>query len=101
VGFCERIGRPDLIPEHHARGDAGAGVLEDVRAVMKTRTRDEWTASFADADVCLTPVHPAVDPTPPQDERRAPALGADTDRLLDEAGIDGARRQALRSAGVI
>jgi len=103
TGFCERIGRPDLIAQQHARGDDGARVLGDVRAVMKTRTRDEWTASFADADVCLTPVHPAVDRalSPGEATRPAPALGADTDRVLDEAGIDDARRRSLRSSGVI
>jgi len=103
TGFCQRIGRPDLIAQQHARGDDGARVLREVRAVMKTRTRDEWTASFADADVCLTPVHPAIDRalSPREATRPAPALGADTDRVLDEAGIDDARRRSLRSSGVI
>ncbi len=40
-GFCERIGRPDLVALQFEGGDAGGRVLEEVRAVMRTRTRDE------------------------------------------------------------
>lgn len=99
AGFCTRIGRADLIPRQHARGDEGHRVLSEVRAVMRTRTHDEWIALFAQDDVCLTTV---------DDRRRegteglpAPALGADTDEVLAAAGIDAARRAALRAAGVI
>jgi alpha-methylacyl-CoA racemase len=102
MGFCERIGRPDLGPLQHAQGEDGARVLREVRSVMKGRTRDEWLAAFAADDVCLTPVNPAGEPNAGiGDGPRAPALGADTDRMLDEAGIPGDRRAALRSAGVI
>jgi crotonobetainyl-CoA:carnitine CoA-transferase CaiB-like acyl-CoA transferase len=129
-GFCERIGRADLVPLQHAGGDEGARVLRDVQAVMRTRTRDEWLARFADADVCLSPVNAPeealqvrlkADATyegnvsdatqktratqvrlkPGATYRPAPALGADTDALLAEAGIDAAERARLRAAGVI
>ena len=54
-GFCERIGRPDLIPLQHApRATERTWVVNAVRAVFRTRTRDEWLARFADDDVCLT-----------------------------------------------
>jgi len=100
--FCDRIGRPDLAPLQHAQGDEGARVLREVRDVMKARTRDEWLALFANDDVCLTRVNPPADVEPPSgDGRRAPALGADTDRILEEAGISDGRRAALRAAGVI
>ena len=55
--FCEGIGRPDLIPLHDAQGDDQARVLADVRALMQTRTRDEWLARFSGIDICLTPVN--------------------------------------------
>jgi crotonobetainyl-CoA:carnitine CoA-transferase CaiB-like acyl-CoA transferase len=106
-GFCERIGRPDLVPLQHAQGAEGARLLDDVRRVMKTRTRDAWLAHFEGADVCFTPV---LVPSAVQRQagvatnnavRPAPALGADTDALLDEAGIDGASRARLRAARVI
>jgi crotonobetainyl-CoA:carnitine CoA-transferase CaiB-like acyl-CoA transferase len=97
AGFCTGIGRADLIPLQHAQGDTGRRVLSDVRAIMKSRTRDEWLAQFGDDDVCLTSVE---DPAPVQD-LDGPALGADTDRILESAGLDGARRAELRAAGVI
>jgi crotonobetainyl-CoA:carnitine CoA-transferase CaiB-like acyl-CoA transferase len=123
AGFCERIGRPDLAPLQHAQGDERARVLSAVRDVMRLRRRDEWLARFGGADVCLTAVNALdealVDPhveargavvrdegttyiTPPRVAvRRAPALGADTDAVLEEAGIDRVTRERLRAAAVI
>ena len=105
-GFCERLGRPDLIALQHDR----AAALDEVRRVMRTRTRDEWLAHFAGADVCLTPVHDPedvrVDPhlvarSALERDGHAPALGADTDDELERAGIAAAGRAALRQQGVI
>jgi crotonobetainyl-CoA:carnitine CoA-transferase CaiB-like acyl-CoA transferase len=123
AGFCERIGRPDLTPLQHAEGEERARVLREVREIVRGCTRDEWLARFADADVCLTTIYKpdevAADPhvaargvmtsvsgvtcvTPPGGEvRRAPALGADTDAILDAAGIGAEERERLRAAGVI
>jgi len=123
IGFCERIGRPDLAPLQHAQGEGRARVLRDVREVMRGRTRDQWLALFADADVCLTSINTLdealADPhvaargvvsrdagtthirPPHADVRPAPALGADTDEVLDAAGIGASERARLRSARVI
>jgi alpha-methylacyl-CoA racemase len=111
-GFCERLGRPDLVPLQHAQGDERLRVENEVRHVMLGLTRDEWLARFAGADVCLTPIYTpeevAADAhvvaagaarTLPMAE--PPALGADTDTVLDEAGIDPANRERLRAAHVI
>jgi crotonobetainyl-CoA:carnitine CoA-transferase CaiB-like acyl-CoA transferase len=99
TGFCDRLGLPTTAS------------IDEVRSVMRTRTRDGWLAVFADADVCLTTVHTpaevAVDPhvvarglmsTP---GRPAPGLGADTDEILEGAGISEPERARLRGAGVI
>jgi crotonobetainyl-CoA:carnitine CoA-transferase CaiB-like acyl-CoA transferase len=85
---------------------------DDVRARMRTRTHDAWLAHFDGADVCLTTIYRpeeiAADPhiaargaMPGRDRRPAPALGADTDTLLEAAGIDAAARARLRAARVI
>jgi alpha-methylacyl-CoA racemase len=117
-GFCERLGRPDLVRPQHAQGAERARVEEEVRRTMIGLTRDEWLARFADADVCLTPIYTpdeaaADEHAAARDEiftvrarvdappRPAPALGADTDRLLEDAGIDAAERARLRAAGAI
>ena len=109
-GFCERIGRPDLIPLQHATGDEGSRVLSEVRAILRARTRSEWLSRFADADVCLTPL---LTPSEVARDRHvvarrllrrdgsAPALGEDTDVVLEEAGIDSATRAELRRGAVI
>ncbi|OLC84103.1 MAG: hypothetical protein AUH72_02750 [Acidobacteria bacterium 13_1_40CM_4_65_8] len=123
AGFCERIGRPDLASLQHTRGDERARVFGEVCDIIRGRTRDEWLARFAGADVCLTPVNslgealsdPHVEArgvvaraggttyiTPPHAAvRPAPALGADTDAVLEEAGIGGATRARLRANKVV
>jgi alpha-methylacyl-CoA racemase len=123
IGFCERIGRPDLSPLQGAQGDAQRRVLADVRAIIRTRTRDEWLAAFADADVCLTPVNTLAGAlTDPHfaergviaraggvthlaplrpDVRPAPSLGAHTDDVLEQSGISASERARLRTNGVV
>jgi crotonobetainyl-CoA:carnitine CoA-transferase CaiB-like acyl-CoA transferase len=114
AGFCERIGRADLIPLQHAEGEARERVVGEVRAVMRGGRRDEWLARFADADVCLTPIYApddvAADPhvaargfvrKAGSGSRAAPDLGADTDAVLEEAGVTPAERARLRSRRVI
>jgi len=123
AGFCERIGHPELTLMQHVEDEPRARVLAQVRDVMRSRTRDEWLARFADADVCLTPIYKpeavARDPhvaaravmterdgiahvTPPGgDVRAAPSLGADTDDVLEAAGIDAPERARLRAARAI
>ena len=123
AGFCERIGRPELTRRQHAQGDERAQVLRDVREVMRGGTRDEWLAQFEGADVCLTTIYKpdevAADPhvnargtvtrvagtphvtAPGGHVRPAPALGADTDEVLEAAGVTAAERARLRAARVI
>ena len=123
AGFCERIDRSDLASMQEARGAERERIMGEVRAAMRTRTCEEWVSRFEGADVCLTTISTREealrDPhliargvfTPDADityvtapgvrVRRAPALGADTDEVLEAAGIDAARRAALRSASVI
>ena len=110
-GFCERIGRPDLVALQHAHGDERTWVESEVRRVMLGRTRDEWLARFADADVCLTPIYTPEEVAADSHVKMrlkadtthasAPALGADTDTVLEAAGIDAAERTRLRAAGVL
>jgi len=109
-GFCERIERPDLIPLQHSPEPECTRVLNEVRAVLRTRTRGEWIERFAGDDVCLsaisTPAEAIADPhvratLPAVPESPAPALGADTDDVLAQAGIDERERTRLRAAGVV
>lgn len=53
--FAERIGHAEWAPLQY---DAAAqpGIIEAVRALMRTRTRDAWVAEFAGDDICVSPV---------------------------------------------
>jgi alpha-methylacyl-CoA racemase len=56
--FCTRIGHLELLPFH---APVGPGEREEaidmLRAIFKTKTRDEWLAELADIDACLGPVY--------------------------------------------
>jgi len=55
-GFCRAIGRPDLIePGLRLDGESQRQVKAEIRAVLMGRTLAEWTAVFADLDVCVEP----------------------------------------------
>ena len=53
--FCQTIGRPDLIPGGIQPKDS-TKVKEEVRAVIKTKSRDEWMTLFNTTDACFEPV---------------------------------------------
>ena len=55
AAFCETIGRPDLIAGGVVPTDLPR-VKEEIRGIMKTKTREEWIALFAKVDACVEPV---------------------------------------------
>lgn len=57
MAFCDAIGRPDLRPRHLTDPADQAALLDEVRAVFRTRTQAEWLAFFEGRDVCLSPVN--------------------------------------------
>src|SRR6266704_2905177 len=55
--FCTRIGHLELLPFHTPVGPGErVQALDMLRAIFKTRTRDEWIAELADIDACVGPV---------------------------------------------
>jgi len=61
--FCERIGRPDMVPLQFVPAEQ-ARLRREIADVFRRRTAAEWVVSFADVDVCLAPVktiHEALD----------------------------------------
>jgi len=52
---CEAIGRPDLIAGGCAPSDIET-VKGEVRDIVRTKTRDEWTEIFNQTDACVEPV---------------------------------------------
>lgn len=51
--FCMTIGKPEWAK---LGIDAGDEIKEEVKQIFKTKTRDEWTGIFKDADACFEPV---------------------------------------------
>jgi len=73
--FCEGLGRPDFVPLQYARD------FDEIKAVLRTKSRAEWLRRFEGVDTCLTPVRSA-EASRPLEEQTAPALGADTDAIV-------------------
>ena len=92
--FCARLERPDFVPLQHARR------FDEIRAVMRTKTRDEWLARFEGVDTCLTPVADRGSERAASAER-APALGEHTNEVLAAAGIRQPELARLRDRGVV
>lgn len=108
--FCEAVGRPDLAARQLSTGADQDALIEEVRAIFRTRTRDAWLRFFDGRDVCLSPVNSPADAFgdphiqargvvrpahglrvvrapfgfPPVDLAPAPEVGADTDAVLAE-----------------
>ena len=56
--FCTRIGHLELLPFHLPVGPGEREqAIEMLRAIFKTKTRDEWIAELADIDACVGPVY--------------------------------------------
>src|SRR5436305_1581353 len=56
--FCTHIGHLELLPFHHPVGPGESEQAVDMlRAIFKTKTRDEWVAELAEIDTCFGPVY--------------------------------------------
>jgi alpha-methylacyl-CoA racemase len=56
--FCTHIGHLELLPFHLPVGPGEREqAIEMLRAIFKTKTRDEWVAELADIDACVGPVY--------------------------------------------
>jgi crotonobetainyl-CoA:carnitine CoA-transferase CaiB-like acyl-CoA transferase len=54
--LCRLLGRSDLAPLQHARGAERERLEHELRAIFRTRSRDEWLALLHTEDVCAGPV---------------------------------------------
>jgi len=56
--FCTHIGHLELLPFHTPVGPGEREeAMEILRAIFKTKTRDEWVAELAEVDTCVGPVY--------------------------------------------
>ncbi len=56
--FCTHIGHLELLPFHLPAGpEERQQAIDVLRAVFKTRTRDEWLSELGEIDACVGPVY--------------------------------------------
>lgn len=54
--FCKGIGREDLLRGQYAAAKDGDSVYEEMKALFRSRSMEEWTDFGLKTDCCLTPV---------------------------------------------
>jgi crotonobetainyl-CoA:carnitine CoA-transferase CaiB-like acyl-CoA transferase len=126
VGFCQAIDREDLQGQQFAPALPGEPAYDELCALFRTRTREEWVDIFAGTDACCDPVYnveealasapvqalemlseeglrPPVQFSGQPVGRAAPAplLGEDTAVILAELGYEPARLEELQSLGIV
>lgn len=84
--FCTHVGHLELLPFHTPVGPGEREEAIDIlRAIFKTRTRDEWIAELADIDACVGPVY-SIDEA--LNDRQAQARGVSvTSKPIGETGV--------------
>jgi crotonobetainyl-CoA:carnitine CoA-transferase CaiB-like acyl-CoA transferase len=124
--FCHAVGREDLLGQQFAPDVSGEPAYEELCALFRSRTRQDWVEALAGVDGCCEPVYTVEEALafapvqalnmltgegmlPPvrfstQQKRpmaSAPALGQHTAPLLVELGYDAAEVESLRGQGVL
>jgi crotonobetainyl-CoA:carnitine CoA-transferase CaiB-like acyl-CoA transferase len=56
ANFCEALGREDLIPKQFSEGKERSLLFDEIRKIIRTKTRQEWEVLFKDIDACFEPV---------------------------------------------
>jgi alpha-methylacyl-CoA racemase len=54
--FCRGVGRPDWISLQLASGDACTALVNDVRALIRTRAQAEWLTELGPLDCCISAI---------------------------------------------
>lgn len=128
--LCDALGRPDLKPHGYVGGDKARWVRGELEAIFAARPLAHWEAIFSTVDCGVTPVlrmeealgHPQLQArgmvvedrglkqfAPPvklssfefEVRRPAPAVGADSEAILREAGYAEDDIARLRAEGII
>jgi crotonobetainyl-CoA:carnitine CoA-transferase CaiB-like acyl-CoA transferase len=130
ANLCDILGTPDLKDKHLVYGAEAEPVKARLAAVFASRTQKDWTAVFAEADCCVSPVLTIEQSLADEQlrargmvigeggitqlalplkfsefefgiERKAPETGEHTDEILREAGYGDAEIAVMRSEGAI
>jgi crotonobetainyl-CoA:carnitine CoA-transferase CaiB-like acyl-CoA transferase len=56
ANLCRALGHEEWIVHHYAEGEKAEEIRAAMRAIFRTKTRDEWFGLLKDRDVCIGPV---------------------------------------------
>lgn len=56
MNLCRALGHEEWIEHQYAEGEKAEEIRAEMRAIFRTRTRDEWFDLLKDKDVCVGPV---------------------------------------------
>ena len=126
AAFCRAVGREGWIGQQFAPATPGEPVYEELCALFRARTRQEWVDLLSGLDVCCEPVYTLAEAlasapvqalgmssdagllppvnfsaNPARQPLPAPALGQHTVSLLRELGYGVAEAAELREQGVV
>ena len=126
AAFCRAVGQEGLLGQQFARAAPGEPAYEELCALFRARTRQEWAEALAGVDACCEPVYSikeALASAPVQAlgllagegvlppvrlsaqpvclADHAPALGQHTAPLLAALGYGAAAVERLRAQGVL
>jgi len=89
AGFCQKIGRADLIPRQFEEGADREALFAEMKKIFKSHTRAEWIEMMRDADACCEPVL-SLDEAFSHTQARARAMvqrGAGPDSVFKQLGF--------------
>ncbi len=99
-GFCQHIGRPDLIPLGYALNDLAAHIA--IEALFQSKTFSEWEALLRETAFCVSPVYTFAEaiqqPWAASVWREKFLTFSDSQAILTEPGAPGADNARLRES---
>jgi alpha-methylacyl-CoA racemase len=126
AAFCTATGCQDLLDQQFAPAFPGEPAYDQLCALFRTRSREEWGQALAEVDACCEPVYDmgeALESAPVQALEMlsggrflppirfsaheapapgpAPALGQHTGTILAELGYDAGEVASLQERGVV
>jgi crotonobetainyl-CoA:carnitine CoA-transferase CaiB-like acyl-CoA transferase len=85
--LCRELGREDWSKHAFAVGQQAECIREEMAAIFRTRTRDEWAERFRDKDACVSPVLTLGEALSSEQARHIGALTSHTHPVAGEVPL--------------
>jgi crotonobetainyl-CoA:carnitine CoA-transferase CaiB-like acyl-CoA transferase len=57
IAFCQAVGRDDLVAQQFAPAVSGESAYDELCAIFRTQTRQEWAEAMTGVDACCEPIY--------------------------------------------